>query len=61
MAKAAGKKRSISKVKRNLQKRNKLVKKGQIKPKQSGSATPYLQKQRAEGEEKKSNGAHTPV
>ena len=37
-------KRSISKVKRNNQKKNKLIKRGELKPKRSNT-TPYLEKQ----------------
>ena len=37
-------KRSVSKVKRNNQRKNKLIKRGEIKPKR-GNTTPYLEKQ----------------
>ena len=42
--KSGNAKRSISKVKRNNQRKNKLIKRGELKPKRS-STTPYLEKQ----------------
>ena len=42
--KSGNAKRSISKVKRNNQRKNKLIKRGELKPKRSNT-TPYMEKQ----------------
>eukprot|EP00095_Tigriopus_kingsejongensis_P008496 maker-scaffold18_size714446-snap-gene-6.29 protein:Tk08496 transcript:maker-scaffold18_size714446-snap-gene-6.29-mRNA-1 annotation:"fasciculation and elongation protein zeta-2" len=55
--------RTISKTKRNLQKRNKLIKRGKLKPRQSGTST-WLKNQQNQHEQnrrqKGRKGGHTP-
>jgi hypothetical protein len=48
----SGKGRTISKLKRNNQKRNKLIKSGEIKPK-TGSKSPWIAKQQSDQERNK--------